>query len=195
MSSLSKLSTAVLAVAGAALLAVPAEAKCTRLGFSVNDYGKDGPTKDAKDLLEKYVAKWAAEQGIAKYSIGKKDVKCELFLDFIVFDEHTCRAEASVCWDEKGAAAKPSVASAKPEATDEKPAPKQAPKHSVASQKPAAAGAAITTGTIAKPVAAPAAAPEAAPADAAPAAAPPAAAPVAAPEAKPAAAAPAQAAQ
>lgn len=202
MSSLSKLSTAGLAVAGAALLAVPAEAKCTRLGFSVNDYGKDGPTKDAKDLLDKYVAKWAAEQGIAKYSIGKKDVKCELFLDFIVFDEHTCRAEASVCWDEKGAPAKPSVVSAKPEAAAEtpaqKPAAKQAPKQSVANQKPAAAGAAITTGTIAKPVAAPAAAPEAAPVAApiaAPAAAPPAAAPVAAPEAQPAAAAPAQAAQ
>ncbi len=76
----------------------PAEAKCTRLAFSVNDYGKVGPTKDAKDLLDKYISKWTAEQGISNYRTGKKDVTCELFLDFIVFDEYTCRAEASVCW-------------------------------------------------------------------------------------------------
>lgn len=134
----------ILAAAGALALsftlAVPAEAKCTRLGFSVNDYGKDGPTKDAKDLLDKHIAKWAAENGIAKYTTGKKDVKCELFLDFIVFDEHTCRAEANVCWNEKAPAAK---AAATPELT--------------ATPKAAAApamkktGADITTGTIAKP--------------------------------------------
>lgn len=76
----------------------PAEAKCTRLAFSVNDYGKEGPTKDAKDLLDKYISKWTAEKGISNYRTGKKDVTCELFLDFIVFDEYTCRAEASVCW-------------------------------------------------------------------------------------------------
>ena len=69
-----------------------------RLAFSVNDYGKDGPTKDAKQLLDKYVSTWTAERGISNYRTGKKDVKCELFLDFIVFDEYTCRAEASVCW-------------------------------------------------------------------------------------------------
>ncbi len=80
------------------LVTSPAEAKCTRLAFSVNDYGKEGPTRDAKDLLDKYIAKWTAENGIANYRTGKKDVTCELFLDFIVFDEYTCRAEASVCW-------------------------------------------------------------------------------------------------
>ena len=85
-------------IAGAIVLATPAAAKCTRLGFSVNDYGKDGPTKDAKDLLDKYVANWAAQRGIKNYRTGKKDVKCDLFLDFIVFDEYTCRAEATVCW-------------------------------------------------------------------------------------------------
>ena len=37
--------------------ALPASAACTKLGFSVNDYGKDGPTKDAKELLDKYIAK------------------------------------------------------------------------------------------------------------------------------------------
>lgn len=76
----------------------PAEAKCTRLAFSVNDYGKDGPTKDAKQLLDKYIKEWTAERGISNYTTGKKDVTCELFLDVILFDEYTCRAEANVCW-------------------------------------------------------------------------------------------------
>lgn len=75
-----------------------ANAKCTRLAFSVNDYGKDGPTKDAQSLLDKYIAKWTAERGITKYTTGKKDVSCELFLDFGFFDEHTCKAAATVCW-------------------------------------------------------------------------------------------------
>ncbi|MBU1211750.1 MAG: hypothetical protein KJ587_10815 [Alphaproteobacteria bacterium] len=90
---------AALVLAISSIAAVqPAEAKCTRLAFSVNDYGKDGPTKDAKELLDKYIAEWTAERGITSYTTGKKDVTCELFLDFIVFDEHTCRAEANVCW-------------------------------------------------------------------------------------------------
>lgn len=90
---------ALAALAATAFTAVsPAEAKCTRLAFSVNDYGKDGPTKDAKDLLDKYISEWTAEKGISNYTTGKKDVTCELFLDFIVFDEYTCRAEANVCW-------------------------------------------------------------------------------------------------
>lgn len=78
--------------------AAPAAAKCTRLAFSVNDYGKDGPIRDAKALLDKYIAEWTGQRGIKKYTVGKKDVSCELFLDFIVFDEHTCKAEANVCW-------------------------------------------------------------------------------------------------
>ena len=45
--------------------------------------------------------------------MGKKDVSCELFLDFIVFDEHTCKASALVCWpgpDPTSSAAKPAAA-------------------------------------------------------------------------------------
>ena len=100
---------AVLCVAvGAAVAATPADAKCTRLSFTVNDYGKDGPTKDAKNLLDKYIVDWAKGKGIKTYTVGKKDVKCELFLNFIVFDEHTCQASASVCWDEGAPAPTPS---------------------------------------------------------------------------------------
>jgi hypothetical protein len=89
----------VVLAGGVLMSAVPADAACKRMGFSVNDYGKDGPTKDAKALLDKHIAKKMAEQGIKKFTTGKKDVKCELFLNFIVFDEHTCTAEATVCWD------------------------------------------------------------------------------------------------
>ncbi len=77
----------------------PVQAReCTRLAFSVNDYGIEGPKRDAQKLLDEYIKKWTAERGIKNYTVGKKDVSCKLFLDFIVFDEHTCRAEAPVCW-------------------------------------------------------------------------------------------------
>lgn len=75
-----------------------AEAKCTTLGFSVNDYGKDGPTRDAKQLLDGYIEKWTQENGIKKYKTGEKTVECKLFLDVVVFDEYTCTARANVCW-------------------------------------------------------------------------------------------------
>ncbi len=92
-----------IAVAAVALVVfgsgfAPASAACKKMGFLVNDYGKDGPTSDAQVLLDKHIAAWADEQGIEEYSVGKKSVKCELFLDFIVFDEHTCTASANVCW-------------------------------------------------------------------------------------------------
>lgn len=117
------LTTLGLSVALAAGSAVPADAGCTRLGFTVNDYGKDGPTRDAKDLLDKHIAKKMAERGITTYKVGKKDVKCELFLDFIVFDEHTCTAEATVCWDN---ASSNSAAPVKTKAKSEEPAAEEA---------------------------------------------------------------------
>jgi hypothetical protein len=98
--------TAAIVLAAAGFITVGAEARCTKLAFSVNDYGKDGPTKDARDLLDKYIANWTKSKGIAKYTVGKKDVSCELFLDVIVFDEHTCKATALVCWDDKASAGK-----------------------------------------------------------------------------------------
>ncbi len=91
---------------GLALIAAsPASAKCTRLAFSVNDYGK--PIEDAKNLLDKYIATEMSKKGIAKYRTGKKDVTCDFFITLLVVDEYTCKAEADVCWDEAapGAAA------------------------------------------------------------------------------------------
>jgi len=95
-----------------------AEAKCKRMGFLVNDYGKDGPANDAKNLLEKEVAKWAAENGIKNYTIGKKDVSCELFIDLILFDEHTCTASANVCWDEPGSSSGKTASSEKKKSSE-----------------------------------------------------------------------------
>ena len=107
--------SAIAAVLSVTMIADVASAACTRLSFSVNDYGKDGPTKDAKDLLDKYIAKTMAERGIKTYRVGKKDVTCELFLDFGFFDEHTCKAAAVVCWgDSTPGAAKEATAPAAP---------------------------------------------------------------------------------
>ncbi len=106
------------------LLVTAANAECTRLGFTVNDYGKDGPTADAKKLLDKHIAEQMSQRGIGKYTVGKKDVTCELFLDFIVFDEHTCKAEATVCWP-GGAPSTGGITGSLPPAGKAKAAPKQ----------------------------------------------------------------------
>ncbi len=129
------------AVAGGAIaVADTASAACTRLAFSVNDYGKEGPARDAKELLDKYIAKTMAEKGVASYKTGKKDVNCELFLDFIVFDEYTCKAEATVCWD--GSTLPKSEQQAATPAAETKSSPAKTP------------AAKTTTGSIDKPAAA-----------------------------------------
>jgi hypothetical protein len=76
-------SAIAVAVAAVFLGATAADAKCQKLSFLVNDYGKDGPTRDAKNLLDKYIVDWTKEKGIANYTVGKKDVSCELYLDLL----------------------------------------------------------------------------------------------------------------
>ena len=98
MSTRSSLIATIVCALAIGTAAAPAHAACKRMGFTVNDYGKEGPTRDAKNLLDKEIAKWAADNGVTKYSVGKKTVNCELFLDVLLFDEHTCTATASVCW-------------------------------------------------------------------------------------------------
>jgi hypothetical protein len=77
----------------------PAQAReCKSFGFAVNDYGKEGPARDAQALLDVHIKKQMEERGVKKYTTGKKSVSCKLFLDLIVFDEYTCTAVANVCW-------------------------------------------------------------------------------------------------
>jgi hypothetical protein len=133
------------AAVAASTFATTAEARCTRLAFSVNDYGKQGPTDDAKKLLDTYISKWAAERGVKQHTVGKKDVTCELFLDVGLFDEHTCKAAATVCWpgNEDYANRSPAPGAAAPvKAVASKAAVKTR-----AAAKPAA----ITTGSISAP--------------------------------------------
>jgi hypothetical protein len=111
------MSVMLAAAAAVCAAATPAAAKCQRLAYSVNDYGKEGPTNDAKKLLDGYIVNWTKEKGIKNYTVGKKDVKCDLFLNFIVFDEHTCQASALVCWqDGPGAPAAPAASKPPPAA-------------------------------------------------------------------------------
>jgi hypothetical protein len=94
------MTSAVIAVT--TLVTASADARCTTLAFSVNDYGKEGPSRDAQTLLDKYIASWTKSKGIKSYTVGKKDVTCELFLNLVVVDEHTCKASAKVCWADAG---------------------------------------------------------------------------------------------
>jgi len=78
----------------------PAQAhgKCRVLAFEVNDYGKKGPARDAKALLDKHIVSWAKENKIKRYRrASRKKVECRLFLDFGFFDEWTCRASQTIC--------------------------------------------------------------------------------------------------
>lgn len=109
---------------------VSANAECKRYGFSVNDYGKDGPTKDSKDLLDKLIASKMQERGVTDFKTGKKSVSCELFLNFILFDEHTCTAEATVCW---GGSKLPGSETA----SADDPTPAKEPEKAAAETKPA----------------------------------------------------------
>jgi len=71
---------------------------CRTRSFLVNDYGKDGPTADAKRLLDQDIADWSKANRLQNVKVGDKSVQCEQFLNFVVFDEWTCTASAQVCW-------------------------------------------------------------------------------------------------
>jgi len=92
------LALATVFLGAVAALTAPADAACKKFGFTVNDYGKEGPTNDAKNLLDKHISEWAAQNGVTEFQTGKKSVSCELFLDVVLFDEYTCTATANVCW-------------------------------------------------------------------------------------------------
>jgi hypothetical protein len=99
--------TRLLLLAGAAALlpravspaaAAAAKPECQQLYFEVNDYGKEGPSRDAQAALDKLIVKWTQDKGIKTYKAKKQDVSCKLFLDAVVFDEYTCTATADICW-------------------------------------------------------------------------------------------------
>ena len=183
MRAKTSLAFASMLMGAVAALASPADAACKKFGFTVNDYGKDGPTNDAKNLLDKHITEWAAQNGVSDYSTGKKTVSCELFLDVILFDEHTCTASATVCWgpdakklgaqsatapesDSTGAAAPPAPvrkAHAMGHATEQAAAAPAAPAAEAASAAAAAPMEAAPTSPV-EQIAAPAEMPAAAPA-------------------------------
>jgi hypothetical protein len=71
---------------------------CRTRSFLVNDYGKDGPTADAKRLLAADISSWTKANNLSNVKVGATSVKCYQFLNFIAFDEWTCTASAKVCW-------------------------------------------------------------------------------------------------
>jgi hypothetical protein len=157
-------------------IGAPADASCKRFGFTVNDYGKDGPTKDAKELLDKHIAEWAAQNKIKDYKTGTKTVNCELFLNFVVFDEHTCTASANVCWNDGKGSSTPETAAATPEDGEAGVPPTPIRKAAaLGHDKKTAKADAKTAVPLAAPDAAPASPPAADTAAATPAAASPAA--------------------
>ena len=72
-----KLSLAVASVLVSALAATaPAEAACKRFGFTVNDYGKDGPTRDAQNLLDKFhITSWSDMRDLSNVIVTTNDAR------------------------------------------------------------------------------------------------------------------------
>lgn len=98
MGRLYTVTSAVALIAALTLGSASAEARCKKFGFTVNDYGKVGPTNDAKRLLDKTIAEWMTKNNIKNYRTTPKKVECKLFIDVGLFDEYTCRADTTACW-------------------------------------------------------------------------------------------------
>ena len=79
--------------------AKPASNNCRVRRFLVNDYGKEGPTNDAKRLLAADIASWTKSNGYKNVTVGATSVSCEKYIDVGFFDEWTCTASARVCWN------------------------------------------------------------------------------------------------
>ncbi|MEL7542168.1 MAG: hypothetical protein AAGJ70_00170 [Pseudomonadota bacterium] len=76
-----------------------AHGQCKIVGYEVRDFGKVGPTADAKRLLDERIPKWAKKNGYrGAHKSGKKKVSCKLYLDVGFFDEWTCTATQRVCY-------------------------------------------------------------------------------------------------
>lgn len=76
----------------------PAEAVCQRHAFIVNDFGKEGPIRMARENLYKFVEKLKKEKNIKHIRVKESKPSCFVYLDVGLFNEHTCRIEASMCW-------------------------------------------------------------------------------------------------
>ncbi|MEO0619697.1 MAG: hypothetical protein AAFZ01_10520 [Pseudomonadota bacterium] len=76
-----------------------AHGQCKIVGYEVRDFGKVGPTADAKRLLDERIPKWAKKNGYrGAHKSGPKKVSCKLYLDVGFFDEWTCTATQRVCY-------------------------------------------------------------------------------------------------
>ncbi len=87
-----------LIIAGSIVTTPAAARTCEWHAFEVNDYGKEGPIRMARENLYKWVDNLKKEKRIKNVSVSERKPKCRLFLDFGIFDEHTCRIEAKICW-------------------------------------------------------------------------------------------------
>ena len=66
--------------------------------FEVNDYGKVGPIKFARENLQKYVDQVKKQRNLRQVKVVEGEPKCWKFLDFGFFDEWTCSVKAAICW-------------------------------------------------------------------------------------------------
>lgn len=71
---------------------------CATLGFTVNDFGKDEPARQATVFLGRLIAETMDKHYIKGWVAGTPKITCTFFTKFMGFDEYTCKAESEVCW-------------------------------------------------------------------------------------------------
>lgn len=97
-SSIAALAATLAAFSATAQAPKSAPKTCATLGFTVNDFGKDEPTRQAKVFLSRLIVSTMEHHYIKGYTAGPPTVTCTFFTKFMGFDEYTCKAEAEVCW-------------------------------------------------------------------------------------------------